>query len=256
MGSHDVFSIISRNGATLEQLAPSQNMTDKQMDSVVIPDYTREVGRVFRVTNYLSVPIRDIDVAASIIQKTGKALMVWFWFNRQEWTSEPRVIDQSLPLAGAATLRHAVAAVDYTMYKGKKALIIEDSWGVQHGLGGRRIITEDFFSRRNYFVGHLMNFDFEQGPISTKPKHNFRQQMTFSPTFSVNPEVVHLQNVLKYEGLFPSNIESTGYYGSITAKAVLEFQKKHNVASLAELNALQGRVVGPATLAKLNQLYN
>lgn len=256
MHSFDCFSIIRNNGATLEQLAPSQNMTDIQMDSVEIPQYKRDVGRVFKVSNSLVLPSRDIDAVASVIQKTGKAVMVWFWFSNQEWTTTPRIVDPALTLHGARTLRHSVAAVDFFIYKGKKALLIEDSWGVGHGLGGRRIITEDFYSQRNYFAGHLMNFDFISQPISNKPRHNFRHQMQFSPTFHVNPEVIQLQNVLKYEGLFPSNIESTGYYGSITAKAVLEFQKKHNVASLVELNALQGRVVGPATLAKLNQLYN
>ena len=65
-----------------------------------------------------------------------------------------------------------------------------------------------------------------------------------------------LQGILKYEGLFPSNIAATAYYGAITAKAVYQWQIKHNVASTAELNALQGRRVGKKTLTALNSLYH
>jgi peptidoglycan hydrolase-like protein with peptidoglycan-binding domain len=56
--------------------------------------------------------------------------------------------------------------------------------------------------------------------------------------------------------MFPLNTESTGYYGSITAKGVLEWQLKHNVAPVDEINSLQGRRVGPATIAKLNEIYS
>lgn len=68
-------------------------------------------------------------------------------------------------------------------------------------------------------------------------------------------DIVRLQDILKAEGLFPLKVISTGYYGSITATAVYQFQMKHKVASQAELAALKGRRVGPKTRDKLAQLY-
>jgi len=65
-----------------------------------------------------------------------------------------------------------------------------------------------------------------------------------------------LQNILKYEGRFPSNVASTGYYGSITAKAVYAFQVAHKVAPLSELDSLRGRRVGDKTIKALNETYS
>ena len=73
---------------------------------------------------------------------------------------------------------------------------------------------------------------------------------------SQKADVVALQNILKYEGRFPANVASTGYYGSITAKAVYNFQVAHQVASLSELNSLGGRRVGPKTIKALNEIYS
>lgn len=250
MAGFDVFRIIKKNGATLEDLVPSQSMTDKQMDSVKIPKYKRDVGRVFRVSNYITVPPKDIETVASIIQTTGKGVMVWFYFTREEWKTVPEVKVRGLNKSKA--LRHSVTATDFTLYKGKKALIIDDSWGYGYGKGGRRIITEDFFKERNYYAGYLMNFDFKEGEPVNKPHYNFTKTMKFGEN---NGDIKVMQDIFKYEGLFPQNVESTGYYGGITAKSVFEFQKKHRVASLSELESLKGMVAGPKTIAKLNEIY-
>jgi hypothetical protein len=254
MGGADVFKIIGANGATLEELAPSQKMTDSQMDSIVIPEYKREVGRVFKVSNYLTIPAGNLEQVASVIQQTGKGVMVWFYFVSKEWTATPTIIDPSLTSGSPRALRHSVTAVDFTLIKGKKYLIIEDSWGPSHGIGGQRLISEDFFNKRNFYAGYLMNFNFDSKPAQ-KPVARFRVPMEYSPTFKIVEDVKKLQDILKYEGLFPQNVESTGYYGAVTAKSVLEFQLKYAVASETELKALGGKVCGGSTLDKLNKLY-
>ncbi len=65
--------------------------------------------------------------------------------------------------------------------------------------------------------------------------------------------VALLQWKLKGLGLFDRI--PTGYYGDITAMAVLTFQKKFNVAPANELDGLKGRSVGPKTRAMLNSLH-
>jgi peptidoglycan hydrolase-like protein with peptidoglycan-binding domain len=65
-------------------------------------------------------------------------------------------------------------------------------------------------------------------------------------------DVTKMQDLLKSEGLFPANIDSTGYYGNVTARAVLLYQKKYKVASDQELDSLAGKIVGPKTRVKLN----
>jgi peptidoglycan hydrolase-like protein with peptidoglycan-binding domain len=95
-----------------------------------------------------------------------------------------------------------------------------------------------------------MNFKFEETAIP-KPQHVFLVNMSFGQT---NEEIKFLQNVLKYEGLFPTNVESTGYYGPVTQKAVGQFQIKHKVVD-NETSPGYG-IAGPKTREKLNLLYN
>ena len=109
MAAVDARNIVNK-GVTLEVLAPSQDKTDSQMDNEIIEPYKREVGTVFAVPNYVELPIKDIDVVASMIQTTDKGVMVWFYFQYNEWTSNPKVINEEelasldLPVVNTAHL--------------------------------------------------------------------------------------------------------------------------------------------------------
>lgn len=243
---------IAKKGVTLEDLVQSQNMGDAQMDAIVIPQYKKDVGAVFKVPNYLVDPIKDIDTIASIIQTTGKAVMVWFYFENREWTERPVVLNPALDLYVPSTARHSVAAVDFTLYQGKKALIIEDSWGSSYGLAGQRVIDEDFFKARHWFAAHPISFVFdgEQEDPAEKPQHTFNIDLVFGTT---SAEVVALQDCLKYEGLFPQNADSTGYFGAITKTAVQKFQVKYGLTKPTDPG--YGRC-GPLTRGKLNAIYS
>lgn len=239
---------IMREGVTLEELVPSQNMNDAQMDSIDIPEYKDEVGKIFKISNYVVVPVKNIDTIASIIQKTGKGVMVWFYFTYAEWTTEPKVLDPNLDLYGANTARHSVTAVDFTIHNGKKAIVIEDSWGPYAGKGGQRIIDEDFFKARNFFAGYALDFKFDQGEEIGKPKYTFSKTIYFTTNVKYgDKEVIALQDCLKWLGHFPKNIESTGYFGAVTKRAVQAFQSEKGLKA--------DGIVGPATRAKLNEIF-
>lgn len=232
MQGDDAFKI-GQKGTTLETFAPSDNMSDAQMDSVNVLPLMERVGETFKLGNYMVVQSGDIDTIASIIQTTGKAVMVWFYFKYSEWQDVPMVQYPTLDRYAQSTIRHSLAAVDFTLYQGKKALIIDDSWGITQAMNGQRVITEDFFKARNFFAAHFQNFAFEE--VSTKPRYT--------------GTIVSLQDCLKAEGLFPTNVESTGFYGPITIKAVNAFQVKYG------LDPVGVSVVGPKTKAKLKTLY-
>lgn len=279
MAGVDAFDI-AKKGVTLEELAPSQNMTDAQMDGYKIDNYKEKVGEIFSIPKYVQLPTGDIDAVASTAQTTQKGIMVWFYFKIDEWTERPVVKYLDLNPSAPDTARHSVTAVDYTLINGKKALIIDDSWGTSYGVAGQRIIDEDFFRARNFFAAYPINFAFEDQtqpsplpgpepqPVPGKPKYNFTQKLVFIPWDTANNQpvdtVLHenqksdvkaLQGVLKFEGMFPANTESSGYYGAITAKGVLVWQKKYAIASTEELDSLAGKTIGPKSLSKLNELY-
>ncbi len=232
MDGTDAFKI-AQTGTTLEQFAPSEKMSDAQMDAQVVKPFMEKVGETFKLGAYVTVSPTDIDTVASIIQKTGKAVMVWFYFRYDEWTDVPQVLHAGLDFNASSTLKHSVAAVDFTLYKGKKALVIDDSWGLKYAMNGQRVITEDFFNERNFFAAHFQSFAFEQNVIK--------------PTY--NESIISLQDCLKAEGLFPLNVASSGVYGPITVKAVNAFQVKYG------LDPIGTGTVGPLTKAKLHEIY-
>lgn len=251
MGSDDGYNIVRKEGITLEQLYPTPSKNNDGKD-LRIKKSSNLVGQIFKIDAYLSVE-RDIDTIASIIQTTGKGVMVWFWGNYKEWNQEvPKILDKTQTLY-TAVVRHSVTAVDFFLYKGKKALLIEDSWGIKTGNNGRRIITEDFFNARNYYAGHIMNFKFENDELNiSEPKFNITKSVSFGDN---NIDVGQLQQMLRYEGLFPVNTQTTTYYGAITAKAVMDWQLKHGVDSPEVIGNLQGRYFGQKSLKKFRQLY-
>ena len=250
MAGVDAFKI-AQKGVTLEVLTPSQKMSDHQMDNTCVEKYKEDVGEVFKIGNYITIPAGDIETVASVLQVTKKPVMVWFYFKSDEWNKDVPIIKYpNLDAHSSNVGRHSVTAVDFILYEDKKAIVIEDSWGSGFGIKGQRIITEDFFKARNFFAAYVMDFKFDEIEDVVKPKYNFDKDLFFGQTSS---DVKMLQNILKYEGLFANNIDSTGFYGSITTKAVQGFQVRYGIAQQNDPGF--GRV-GPRTRAKLNNLYN
>lgn len=89
-------------------------------------------------------------------------------------------------------------------------------------------------------------------PAPNDFKHNFAVDLKYGQN---NFETRALQIALAIDG-WANFEEITGYYGTVTANAVLAFQLKYNVAPTSELNQLKGRSVGPATRKQLNLLFN
>lgn len=239
-------------GSTLDSLMPSDNITESQAN--LSNDRTAQSikeGLKYKIKNYVWVNTLD-QIAQSMelgrINGIKRAVMVCFRFNIPEWTNVPSILT---PLSDNS-VGHCVTAVDYFMFEGEKAILIEDSWGTSYGKAGRRIIKESFFKNRS--IGSIYLIDLENQPSATdKPKFTGIFPMYFGMKGS--PDVIQLQDILKYEGLFPLNTDSTGNYLEVTRKAVLQFQIKHKVADMTELISLNGRKVGPKTLSKLNELY-
>lgn len=282
MAGENVFNIM-QEGVTLEELVPSQNMSDQQMDDVVIQKYKLDIGKIFKFGKPIELPAKDIDAVASVIQTTGKGVMVWFYWTSDEWTLIPVVKNSNLDLYAASTARHSVTAVDFTILGqsnvpnnpemwGKKALVIDDSWGSSYGAAGQRFITEDFFKARNWYTRHVQNLKYgeadDTAPVDLTVRYTFNKNIEFvawdgnknqPANMAVHnaqkTDVIALQNILKEEGVMAKNVDSTGYYGALTASSVLKLQLKYNVAPEEDLLKLQGKNVGPATRSFLNQKY-
>lgn len=260
MWADDVYQI-GQKGVTLEEFMPSDNKDDNALDSAYISELHKAMG--LSISNYIWLPVGDIEAAASVIQTTKKGVMNWHRFAISEWKAVPQV------LVNDPSNHHSVAGVDFTLYEGEKAIVIDESWGDTFGFDGQRVLKESWYKARNTHASYPMDFKFD-GNVPTPTPIAFTKPLVFIPlnlqTQEIEPafvatheaqkaDVVRLQDVLKKEGLFPSNIASTGLYQELTRKAVKAFQYKHAVAPAAELEEVNGKRVGQKTLDKLNQLY-
>ena len=233
MASFDAIQLDRDTGMTLDALVPSDPIISEQSANAIKPDaYNDDVAQVFRTqSDDIVFGSGDLDTPAGSIQKTRKGVMMWFYFTYNEWAREvPIILDSTLQLRDDRALRHSVTGVEPAMYNGKEGVWIEDS--AHFGGLNRRFITRDFYMRRNFWASYPIAFKFEP-PVTLKP--------------SYDGSTKSLQDCLKVEGTFPSNVDSTGVYGPLTTQAVKDFQKKYGLEQVG--------TVGPRTKAKLIELY-
>jgi hypothetical protein len=248
MIGNDAMQIVTSFGATFENLLPSQEMNERQMNKPV--ERTAQmisVADTYRAGGYVQMRDGDIEEIAKVLQR-GKGVVLFFKFNLGEWGYVPVATDY------ATNIRHAVIAVDYTIYKGEKSLVVEDSAFKKGSKDGQRIITENFLKKRCFYSGYLLDLKNTRNEGLKKPVYRFERDMVFGEKSN---EVKMLQDILKYEGLISPSVESTGYYHNITAKAVEKFQEENNISNPIDRMQLKGRSsrVGPATRKVLNEKY-
>ena len=58
-----------KNGLPLEQLVPSENMTDAQLDSIEVEQYEKDIAKVFAISNHIGIDNGDFETVASVIPK-------------------------------------------------------------------------------------------------------------------------------------------------------------------------------------------
>lgn len=161
---------------------------------------------------------------------------------------------------------HAVFAYKWDTIDGRVRIWIINSFGDSWGLQGKGYFFWDEYNAfsENGVPGLIEGWTYIDLPndwikeVKELPKaqdfsYNFLKDIVKGET-SVN--VKNLQIALKILGFFPASIKETGYYGPITQKAVKEFQLAYKVASIAEINHVNGLRVGPKTRIGLNKLFN
>jgi hypothetical protein len=185
-------------------------------------------------------PSADLESVAGLIPYSKGAILLLHGSNNGTWLS-----DVPKPPTSRDTLwAHYMYAGKPQIYAGQKGIWAKQSWGTGAGLNGWQFLNEDYFAS-----GHIldaMGLLYNSKP-DAPPQHQFGADLKLGDT---GAEITALQTLLAYDGEF--NLNPTGLYGPITARAVLQFQLKYSLASVATLDELGGHIVGPATRAKLN----
>jgi len=232
------------HGATVEQLMPSQDRRETYMRRTDSTPFTDIVANIIRGGDFIAIPL-EIDAIAEVISR-GKGVCLGVRFESGELT-KPEIKTTSGGKYG-----HAIVGVDFTLYKGKKAIVFDNSWGADWGWNGQGVLTEDNMD------GLVSAWYYESLPNDReikgeKPNYQFNKNLSVGDR---NKDVSKLQECLKYEGVFPKDIPATGYFGGITKKAVAEFQEKYKEDILEPLGLDKATgYFGNKSREKLNQLY-
>jgi peptidoglycan hydrolase-like protein with peptidoglycan-binding domain len=205
-------------GTTTETLDPSQFQNETLLN--------RDVGieTPIKTKGYAFPKHEVIDEIAQAIE-LNKHCMLLVRCNRFEWTAVPKYNGKAIDF------HHEVCGIDYFIYKGEKAILVEDSTGHFNSFDGkgRRILTETFNSIRLDNAMYLIK-DLTEIPYVFKK--TLRQG-------SRGIEVKMLQ--IKLGGL-----TTDGIFGLATLRAVKSFQTSHGLVA--------DGIVGPMTNAELNKL--
>ena len=230
--------IVAKQGTTLEALMNSQNLSEDEINLVPETSVAKAIAEGIKIAcqSYLYVPA-DMDKIAQALDK-GHGVGILLYADFDEYNEKPEA--RKKLLYTDAQIKHMVTAVDYFLSEdGERCLWIEDSWGIGHGLGGRRIFTEDFVKERVRLADYFDEFNLD---VKIENSYSFKENLQFGQR---NDEIKKLQKFLKERGFFPVNQEATGYYGNITAKAVLGWQLDNKVDSEETLKRLDGHYFGP-----------
>lgn len=115
--------------------------------------------------------------------------------------------------------------------------------------GGHFFFNDCFYAIPNYNNGLNGCFDWTKKDEKPKPQYEFQSVINFGAR---GRNVQKLQDILRYEGFF--NMDSTGFFGEVTAKALVEWQKKHGINDFVGMPLRLVRV-GVKTMELLNKLY-
>jgi hypothetical protein len=242
MHGADALNIAVKTGTCRESACPSQLMTDAQIDSAVLPANFEELNNEVDAVASLVLP-NSFDYVAAAIEKWG-AVMIHVNTDYNSWSRDfPKVGGKK------GEVVHSIAGVDAFTFNGTQYILIEDSWGEFGQYKGQRLLSREAFNDMVFFAGAVVTFTFD---IENDAK-KFAAFNTIMEYGQRSNEIARLQDYLKTKGCFPSDQQSTGMYGNITALAVLSFQQKYNVASPIELAQVKGKRVGAKTLAAINK---
>lgn len=207
--SEDIYSVFPKIGDVFEKDMPSQDINDAGAMAIIKKKYFDDLAKVYKI-NRIALPL-EFETIASVVQATGKGVMIWVHFHPSEWTNIPTV-SNNIPTSG-----HSITVVDFTLKDGKKYLVIQDSWGLKYADQGLRLISEEYFYARCYQAGYLMAFNVQDNSIVPERPH-----------FILN-SVSKAKDCLKWEGIFPSNVPSNDVADNIFRSALVKYQTRYGI---------------------------
>ncbi len=237
---------------------PTGNDCHGTFEQFVNAQYTPEQfaeANKYKLSGYALAPLDPVGFATAL-QKSKYGLITRMDagtnFFRPSWSKvDLELLRDPNPISSG----HAVKVVETHGLDNKQIRLLRNTWGDKDNptTDSGLVWSDDGNIRYEYDT---------QAPYVTEAYVVFAEPMIFKHTFSTpiiygqtSPEVTALQRVLVGLGFLTMPVGvSFGYYGNLTAQAVLTFQRANNVAPEAQLAALAGKRVGLLTISALNKI--
>lgn len=193
---------------------------------------------------YIQINAYDADAVFDAVSN-GHATIIGFYSTLNEWDEE--MIPKDVTTLYSAAVHHFVVCLPNSTHEkdGFEWVSIVDS-SPQKGFSLRHI-RKDFLKQRMYLgAGFYYKIDTKEKKVSSVPTTRVEYGQR-------NDGVLELQKFLLQLGLVNKN-HLTGYYGNITAAAVLKWQ----LANIQDPNTakLKGYYWGPKSITTANTLYS
>lgn len=223
-------------------LPPDESFMEKSVD---ITDIARKNARLSMASAYAQTGTNIDDIASATSTGSGTVIGI-YGQNNGTWNGlfpKPPSVTSNSSIWG-----HWVYAGKAKLINGVKHIGILNSWGKDVGDKGWQWLSEEYF-KQYVFSGWTHIF---APPVTQSFTYNFMKNINFGEN---DDEVKNLQTALRLDGTFPFTVSSSGLYGDITRRAVLDFQQKYKIIS-TPADSNNGKIVGPKTRVQLNKLFN
>lgn len=178
----------------------------------------------------------------------GRAVTIFIYATTKEWSAEYVTVQEEDLNPSTAIVRHAIVLIpkgDF-MKDGTEWLSVHDSapFGKRH----LRYISNDFLMKRCYFAAEVMKKQIVPPPVEASTP---TQVCAFGER---GDNVRALQKYLAKNGYLEAQY-ITGFYGALTARAVLWYQLKKNdkfSVNIPQLLAWEGKYWGTESIKSTN----
>lgn len=257
MNGWNALDIVQKFFTCLESFIGSDFANDQAIDSLSLDlqelaKQTKEFlgSRKVRFT-YLTDYSPNFRETAEYIKDYG-GVISFVRTDYQNWNKDIPTLDVN----DKRNIGHSTCYHQYLNYLGKDYLLMDDSWGEfsssEMGQRGQRLISEEFYNARMFFVGVLVMNEYGSKNVS------YCQYLNI-PAISKGYQgdyAILLQKMLRDYGTFPNNIPFYPNFGSQTAKALLQWQLDNLDIDKQTLIEWGGNYFGQSSIDKIKELTN
>lgn len=265
----DLMEILKKKGSFPDPQLTSDNIGETEINNQTFNNDQIKEALEYRGEAYF-FSNKNINTLADIINR-GLTPVFLLRCMSDEYTEDPKVLHPNKILGQFWDwdINHYIAGIDYGMRKYNKVIACQEGWGVGALPKALRYFTQDFINARVQLVGYIIDLKFNG---TLKPQYDWKtvlekkQYIKFGHgSWDPNEKdpkkkaeqtrVKALQEVLKHEKFFPSSQECTGYFGGITARALIKWQVAHGMFDFQNEKDMRNVQAGPSSLKELVKEY-